>query len=214
MYYHPQDYDAKTGAPLCDVTLADSHRYYHTRHSRHYPWYDQVLFSFWPLTTPNLKALYLIDREIKLRPGVVSIPAGATTFQGNGCVFVEVSGSSSSHRRSRDNDGVWQYPRPCPFGGDVFHFARHVRRGMAQLQSRFHMYGVHRPDMEPMIEACTAQGVRSPHNRAIHSGEVPRSRCWLSWTTWSRYLEECHQVSLLFLCSILFCLQCETVVTM
>ncbi|KAK4040129.1 hypothetical protein C8A01DRAFT_15963 [Parachaetomium inaequale] len=167
LYYDPQAYDDETGAPLCDAAVAERDRNYRTRHARQYPWYCEAVAAFWPLTTPNLKTLYAIDRGIKLRPGVVSIPPGATTFQGNGCVYVEVPA------RSPSRDGVWRYPRPGPFGGDVFTFARHLRQSMARRQTRFRRDGANHPDLEPMIAACTAQGVESPHNRAIRSGEVP-----------------------------------------
>ncbi|KAH6847579.1 hypothetical protein B0I37DRAFT_405519 [Chaetomium sp. MPI-CAGE-AT-0009] len=78
--YYSWKYDEAAGGPICYAGQEKNHR-----HQR--DWCDEAkaVANLWPVTTPNLPTLYVIDRGIKLRPGA-SIPQGAETFQGNGCV--------------------------------------------------------------------------------------------------------------------------------
>jgi hypothetical protein len=97
-------YDEAAGAPICFAGEKNARR-----HRR--DWCKEVgaVAQLWPLTTPNLRTVYVIDRGIKLRPGA-NIPQEMETFQGNGCVYVEVPEPANPSLETGGADGVWQYP--------------------------------------------------------------------------------------------------------
>ena len=131
----------------------------------------------WPLTTPNLRTLYVIDRGIKLMPGA-SIPQGMETFQGNGCVYVEVPEPADPSLEAGGTDSVWQYPGGSHLDTNVFSLAHQLREMLEERNDT-----VQRPRWEPsarangqtdrLLEACIARGVDSPQRRAIKAGIVP-----------------------------------------
>lgn len=166
--YHTWKYDEEAGAPIC---LAGQER---CRAHRRW-WCKEVtgVASFWPLTTPNLRTLYAIDRGIKLKPGA-TIPPGTETFQGNGCVYVEVPKPADRSLEAGGVDSVWQYPEGRPWDTNVFDFARSLRTAMWQQYTRFSSWGFnHDMISDRLLQASTAPGVDSPHNRAIEAGNDP-----------------------------------------
>jgi hypothetical protein len=82
--YYPQQFDEASGLPICLAGQEDSqyHRHEWAKNA-------DMIASFWPVTTPNLHTMYVIDSGIKLKPGA-SIPSGTQTFKGNNCLYVEV----------------------------------------------------------------------------------------------------------------------------
>lgn len=102
--YDPTLYDS-SGEPICSDGDGGHER----------EWCDISIgaASFWPLTTPKLQTLYVIDHGIKLKPGA-SLPAGARTFEGNGCRYVEVpepADEAVGRRRRGRNVAIYRGPR-------------------------------------------------------------------------------------------------------
>ncbi|KAK3385441.1 hypothetical protein B0H63DRAFT_510256 [Podospora didyma] len=112
--YNPSDFDRKTGKPICkrptidpeDLDLWWAEEKLETRLSSGEAWFYQdhkdtihllvgnshiakAAAKFCPLMTPRLETMYVIDHDLRLRPGK-SVPPGTPTFSGYNCLFVEV----------------------------------------------------------------------------------------------------------------------------
>ncbi|KAK3292900.1 uncharacterized protein B0H64DRAFT_327699 [Chaetomium fimeti] len=155
--YYPWRYDETAQGTICFAR--DENRRLHER-----GWCDEAgaVGEFWPL-----------------RPGA-SIPPGRQTFQGNGCIYVEVREPVNRSLEAGGVDGFWQYPDGGPWMENVFSFARHLSQRMdghqRRLRSRLRTDatgGGLDGTSDRFIEAWTARGVDSPQNRAVHTGRVP-----------------------------------------
>jgi hypothetical protein len=166
-------YDETAGAPICFAGEKNARRHRHD-------WCKEVgaVAQLWPLTTPNLRTLYVIDRGIKLRPGA-SIPQEMETFQGNGCVYVEVPEPANPSLETGGADGVWQYPGGSHPDTNVFSLVRYLRGKMERANSSNQRRGWDHSgrgyfqSSDRLIEAYTARGVDSPQRRAIEAGILP-----------------------------------------
>ncbi|KAH6623250.1 hypothetical protein F5144DRAFT_356763 [Chaetomium tenue] len=179
--YRPWEYDEAAGAPICNAGQWDPNNY----HYREWCLEAQSVARLWPLTTPSLHTLYVIDRNIKPRPGA-RIPPGTKTFQGNGCVFVEVPEPTDPSLESGGVDSFWQYPDGGPWDEHVFSFARYLSEWMEKNRAYVRLllgpvgqsnsggnFRNHFKSSGCFIAACTTPGVDSPHNRAIKTDRIP-----------------------------------------
>ncbi|KAL2117650.1 hypothetical protein VTJ04DRAFT_7310 [Mycothermus thermophilus] len=114
----------KTGNPICYAGEPKP-----GGHERSWGGNADLAASFWPNIIPHLKAQYLIDRRIMLRPGA-RIPPGARTFRGNGSLVVEVPFPANRELERGGQDDVRVYPEAGEMGGNTFDLARHVREMM------------------------------------------------------------------------------------
>ncbi|SPQ24553.1 296cef34-597e-49f4-9a39-5d62561e06e0 [Thermothielavioides terrestris] len=175
--FHSENYDA-SGSPICYANLDAQDQGVDCRdllHSRRWCSNTEAVASFWPVSTPNLRILYVIDREIKLKPGA-QIPAGTTVFQGNGCVYAEVPEPADRALEDGGEDAVWQYPRARPWGATAFDFARYAHEHMKHRQSRLRRHRISiEYDPERLIEELT-ETHDTDYFRAIHEGKVPECR--------------------------------------
>lgn len=171
--YIARQYDEATGVPIC--LAGQTGRFWH-EHRREWCDNTRAAAAFWPVTTPNLETFYVIDRGIKLKPGA-TIPPGAQTFRGNGCLYVEVPEPSSRSLQKGGEDAVWQYPAPHSWGANVFAFTKHVRQLMRRNQAGLRKFGI--ADVigrDERIQQCTRDGQDTTYNRMIRHGKVPECR--------------------------------------
>ena len=118
--------------------------------------------------------MYVIDRGIKLKPGA-SLPLGTRTFQGNGCIYVEVPEPVEGNTGNE----IWHYPDAHPWGATAFTFARDLHDKMIERQNKIQVGGL---DYEyPLIpdrvlHAAVRNTPRCPQMLAIHGGAVPECK--------------------------------------
>ncbi|KAL1843977.1 hypothetical protein VTJ49DRAFT_6381 [Mycothermus thermophilus] len=120
--YDPLDFDPETGKPICLAGQPLPAGRFPPPRPHRVVWCAnaKAIARFWPVITPHLRTIFVIDRRIRIKPGA-SIPAGSRTYQGNGCLFVEVL-RPRGHERGGE-DAVWQYPEAGAWGANAFEFA-------------------------------------------------------------------------------------------